>query len=741
MSQPSSSARGPDGIRPVAGGGDSQQAPEIQHVKMLATRILQSNPAHPGAHPTLHLPEEFGRRVTRGDVVTKTLDTDKDVIEGVKALNQLIAKKFKIEGMLEDLNFQTGILVYYKKEECEIKRTPGESFKVVKKQGARPTTLNLSEMLFKKPFTEVGEIYDLGDAIFQTWASGKKAFILGCKALYQSNDTESFQGYSDFPQLYALISCDKQGAEEQVDKVLKDFKIVVNERKKADVIQKYALERALGSNPKEYNPGKILALLDQNPVELVETILSNKDIEKSVSRIPLLRDKGKVQQKIELRDKFIAECCGYSQNPDCQAFYHEYFRTHRPFPYRDNMGIIEHFEPLKRFSTNEQIKDKLERFERKEDFLEKFNKITSDAYRKKLQELVPPSSPDRLQNLYDLERRLRALELDLKDENKLKEQFDGLYTQFKRFQIGDLSIDLVNECGANRLTDELRIIAAQQDSIYEFGDKYLQIMECHLTKILLGSMKLFSDYTPQEIECYLNQLHKDTEKKEALRAEGTGVIDPYFAIWSGRGLKLKIRNEELANQVWIAIHASGFTPTNPSALSGWYQEFQSNPPENGGLSEFLSNKERDFQQKLDFVRSSLPPELSAINATGVGSGGAVRNSSVSGSVSGSVSSGGEKEKQYIALELQKNWDPLFSNQGACLEIYKRLEARKKEIEKILGSKKGTNSDQNRTLKIDKILEDISQIAIDSFKFDPTNLDQLVEDWIESEPPALIGESY
>jgi hypothetical protein len=72
-----------------------------------------------------------------------------------------------------------------------------------------------------------------------------------------------------------------------------------------------------------------------------------------------------------------------------------------------------------------------------------------------------------------------------------------------------------------------------------------------------------------------------------------------------------------------------------------------------------------------------------------------------------------------------------------LGINQSLGARKKEIEKILLNKKLLNptdpKDRNRNKKIEAITKDISQIAIDSFKVNSKRLDQLVEDWINSEP--------
>jgi hypothetical protein len=145
----------------------------------------------------------------------------------------------------------------------------------------------------------------------------------------------------------------------------------------------------------------------------------------------------------------------------------------------------------------------------------------------------------------------------------------------------------------------------------------------------------------------------------------------------------------------------------------------------------LNEKERDVQGKLAFVRRILPPEPPAPES---GSDAAPEGGSA-GPVS--ESSGREKEEQYIALELQKNWDPLFSNQDACLGINQSLGARKKEIEEILVDKKRLNptdlKDRNRNKKIEAITKDTSQIAIDSFKVDSKKLDELVEDWINSEP--------
>jgi hypothetical protein len=736
MTQPSP-VGGQGGSGSAAGGGVSSSSDEnIQKVTQLAQTILSKNQVvPPGERRILYLPEDFKRLDTKGSKVTRARETPQHDKIGAEALSQLIAEKFGIEGLLDYLNYKTGILVYYKKDQLTAVKQQGQAPKIVKKEEAIPTTLNLSEMLLEKPFEEVKEIYELGDAIFQTWAPGEKAFILGCKTQYQPTGTKSFQGYEDYDVLQGWSTCPPEyGAQQQVEKVLKDFKIEdVAPDQKAEVIQKYQLERDLGSNPKEYNPGKILALLGENPLELIQGILRNEEIEKSEGKIPFLRDKGKVQKKIELRNRFIAECCGYSQNEDCQAAYHEYFRTRRPFPFRDNMGIIEHFGPLREFSTDEEIRKKLERFERKEDFLEKFNKISSNAYRTTLQTLVRSGeSQDRLRKLRSLDTALGALP-EQNGEHQLKENYKNL----RAYDFESEKLDLVAKCGVDKLTDELR---GKQGagSNYRFGEVYLQFVEIYLTQQLLKNKKIFTDLTPQEIELYLTALIGKTKLDQPSPSDQT--IPSNRAHWNGIGLKLKINNEQLANQIWIAIHAHGFVPTNPSALSGWYQEFRSNPPEGETLQGFLDKKERDFQDKLAFVQRILPPELAP--ASGGGSDAAPEGGSAAAAGGGSAgpvseSSGRKKEEQYIALELQKNWDPLFSNQDACLGINQSLGARKKEIEKILLNKKLLNptdlKDRNRNKKIEAITKDISQIAIDSFKVNSKRLDQLVEDWINSEP--------
>ena len=740
MSNPSSPAGGQNQHISAAGGGALQHSGQGQAVSQLAQGILRRNErVQPGTQPTLHLPQSFGRRETKGHLVTKAIQTEPSVIKEVEALILLIAQKFRIEGLLESVNFEKGFLVYYKKDQVDVVEQQGQAPKIVKKEGEIPTTLNLSEMLFKKPFDDVKEIYELGDAIFRTWAPGKKAFILGCKTQYQPNDAKIFQGYDGYDVLQGWSTSSDKDAKGQVDKVLKDFKIEsVTPKQKAEVIQKYQLERALGSKPEEYNPGKILALLGKNPLELIQGILSNEEIEKSVGKIPFLRDKGKVQQKIELRNRFIAECCGYSENEACQATYHEYFRNRPPFPFRDNMGITEHFEPLKEFSTDEEIRVKLERFERKEDFLEKFNKISSNAYRTTLQTLVPSGeSQARLKQLQDLDAKISSLP-EQKSEHPLEEN----YQKLRAYDFESEKLDLVAKCGVDKLTEQLKA-KVQDGSNYRFGAGYLQFVEIYLTQQLLKNRKIFTDLTPQEIEGCLTALIGTTKSDQPLPSEG--LIPSNRADWNGIGLKLEINNEQLANQIWIAIHAPDFEPTNPSALSGWYQEFRSNPPAEGGLEGFLDKKEEDFQEKLDFVRRILPPEQASA------SGGESDVAAVGGSALFDPSDPvREKEKQYIALELQKKWNPHFSNQDECLRIHQSLGDRKALIKSIISAKKSAldltkPEAQKRNKKIEEISKDISQIAIDSFKFEPRKLDQrkldqrkldqLVEDWINSVPDS------
>jgi hypothetical protein len=731
MNNPSSPAGGQNQHISAAGGGALQHSGQGQAVSQLAQGILQRNErVQPGTQPTLHLPQSFGRRETKGHLVTKAIQTEPSVIKEVEALILLIAQKFRIDGLLESVNFEKGFLVYYKKDQVDVVEQQGQAPKIVKKEGEIPTTLNLSEMLFKKPFDDVKEIYELGDAIFRTWDPGKKAFILGCKTQYQPTGTKSFQGYENYDVLNGWTTCPRDyKAKQQVDKVLDDFQITdVKDDQKTEVIQKYQLERALGSNPDEYNPGKILALLGKDPCSLIGGILRDEVIEKSVGKFSFFRDKGKVQQKIELRNRFIAECCGYSENEACQATYHEYFRNRPPFPFRDNMGITEHFEPLKEFSTDEEIRVKLGRFERK-DFLEKFNQISSNAYRTTLQKLVPDGSQDRLQQLRSLDTEIRGLP-EQKGEDKWREN----YQKLRKYDFEHTILDLVAECGVDKLIEQLKIKEGD-GSNYRFGADYLLFVESYLTQQLLKNRKFLMDLTPQQIEICLKALIGKT--KSETPSPSDRPIPTNRADWNGSGLKLEINNEQLANQIWIAIHAPGFVPTNPSALSGWYQEFRSNPPEGKTLQEFLNEKERDFQGKLAFVRGILPseppaPEGGSAAAAGGGSAGPV-----------SESSGRKKEEQYIALELQKNWNPHFSNQDECLRIRQILGDRKALVERIISAKKSALDQtqpgaQNRNKKIEEISKDISQIAIDSFKFDSEKLDQrkldqLVEDWINSVP--------
>ena len=731
MSNPLPPAGGQNQHNSAAGGGVSLPSDEnIQKVTELAQTILfKYQSVRPGERRILYLPEDFKRLDTKGSKVTRARETLQHDKIGAEALSKLIAEKFEIEGLLDYLNYETGILVYYKTDQLELVGQ-GQDSKIVKIKGAKPTILNLSEMLFKKPFKEVEDIYKLGDAILETRTPGIKAFILGCKTQYQPTGT-SFQGYEDYDVLNGWSTCSDKDPAKHVDKVLKDFEIRdVKDDQKAEVIQKYKLERALGSNPHEYNPGKILALLGIDPNLLIGKILSNEVIEKSVGRFSFFRDKGQVQEKIELRNRFIAECCGYSEDEACQATYHEYFRNCPPFPFRDNMGIIEHFGPLREFSTDEEIRKKLERFERKEDFLEKFNKISSNAYRTTLQTLVPSGeSQARLKQLQDLDAKISSL-----PEQNGEHQLEENYQKLRAYDFESEKLDLVAECGVDKLTNQLEI-KERDGTNYRFGADYLKFVEIYLTQQLLKNRKIFTDLTPQEIERRLTALIGKTKLDQPSPSEVQ--IPSNRADWNGIGLKLKINNEQLANQIWIAIHAHGFVPTNPSALSGWYQEFRSNPPAQGGLKEFLDEKEKGFKAKLEFVRRILPPEQAS--ASGGGSAAAAGGGSAG---SAPESSGREKEEQYIALELQKDLNPHFSQQGACMRIYESLKERKAMVVESIKQKTPTDQTelgaQNRNKKIEEILKDISQIAIDSFKFEPRKLDQrkldqLVEDWINSVP--------
>lgn len=715
------SAGGGARINNPAGGflqSNQQEEPAqlAQQVSRLAISVISRYEIeHPGTFPSISLPDDFKRVQTKGHLITKALETPEPLKEGTRALCLLIAKTFSIEGLLQKINFHKGILEYYKIEDL----TPPDYKKP--KKDAKLTILNLSEMLLEKTDSEKKEIYDLGDALAGLLKPGDKAFVFGCKAQYAPKDTKSFQGYSDFPQLQALISCEESEAKEQVEKVIKDFAIEnVEEAKKAEVIQKYRFERALGSDRDEYNPGKILALLGQNPKDLISKILSDEIIQKSEGRISFFRNAQKVSQKIQLRNKFMAECCGYSKNEECQAIYHHYFRDHPPFPFRDNMQLIERFGPFNEFSADEELRNKLERFEGIEDLLKNFNQISSNAYRKKLRELFPQQSPlvtEYLEKLRSQETRICGYRID--------EKWEDLYEKLIDFPVGqsDGAVDkknLVEECGVDKLIFQLRSIA-HHDKNYFFGDQFLKFLECYFTLEPLRQKKTFNALSPMEIKDLLNKLVKERKGQGGSQTPGEERL-AFAAKFKGLGLKAEINNDRLAIKIWTAIHCRRVQASNPSALSDWYQEFQRNPPQGKGLEEFLDEKEQDFKIKLDFVEKQTRSQDDP--------------SQESGQDASQRSTVPEQEKMYIALQLQKKWLNFTTNQRTIIEVQQQLEDRKKQIQSKLDSKKSV--DPTKTAKIEKIKSQISELAIDSFKVQEDQLDTLIEDWIRTEPTDSTG---
>ncbi|MFZ4773608.1 MAG: hypothetical protein ACOYK9_06435, partial [Chlamydiia bacterium] len=144
-----------------------------------------------------------------------------------------------------------------------------------------------------------------------------------------------------------------------------------------------------------FNLGAILALLKVKPEILRET-LNIETVKSDISFFTRSATKKTYLEKsTKAIERLIAECKGYSMDPEVRAGYMQYFMEQRiPYPYVVDLEILLGKTTVEEFTPDDQMINHLKSFdlseERREIFLDNFAKVRGPGYREGICRLLQP---------------------------------------------------------------------------------------------------------------------------------------------------------------------------------------------------------------------------------------------------------------------------------------------------------------------------------------------------------------